>query len=288
MEIRKQIPNEPKKTFETMTPVNLLLKIFCGPIISQKKLRSKLRFFIVATNIIIGVVMSAYNIKKSNAYLILVDCDKFHCLCMMIISRLFDIMLYIIDLGYLFKFGGHIHLNYFELYDRIDQILGTTYNAIIKSKICKQTICLTFSSVMFIILSILYSFWFDGSGDMFFKISLTIEYIIRFKHSLTIIELCANIIQIEDRLKIITVKLKDLFSFGSTRLEFNVSAMHWLNSSNQKENSDNMVSENSLTELNGLQKSYLLLLEQNDHINQLFGVRVSENLTKLCYFQLSF
>ncbi|KAL0820082.1 hypothetical protein ABMA28_006027 [Loxostege sticticalis] len=220
--------------------------------------------------------MSAFRIINSNKYLILYGCVVPTCFYMTLLTFLFEILMYIVDLGYLFRFSGLIYLNYFKIYDRIDQILGTTYNTIIKARVLKYTICLASSSCMFLIPATLFWFSLIEAGSMLFVILWSTVFIIRFKHSLTIIELCANIIQIEYRLKVIRVKLNDLYSFAINRFDrVNVGGIHWLYSSNHKENSRGMVlpSKITVTDLNKLQKCYLLLLEQNNHINQRFGVR---------------
>ncbi|KAL0820078.1 hypothetical protein ABMA28_006023 [Loxostege sticticalis] len=232
-------------------------------------------------NIIIAFITSVYRLIYLKYFLTYRGCFELSCEIELRFSFLIELTLYIVDLSYMFKYGGHIYLNYFAVYDQIDEILGTTYNSIIKAKLIRITVCLTTISVMYLSVVSTYWFFFVGFEDIIFKVAFGIGFVINAKHSLTLIELCANIMQIEYRLKSIKEKLQDFYCFAGDRLDKlnTVRVIHWMYFSKNKGGSKNMVNPSTMfvskqfCDIIGLKKCYLLLLEQKKYINQLFGVR---------------
>ncbi|KAL0869520.1 hypothetical protein ABMA27_005790 [Loxostege sticticalis] len=232
-------------------------------------------------NIIIAFVTSVYRLIYLKYFLTYRGCFELSCEIELRFSFLIELTLYIVDLSYMFKYGGHIYLNYFAVYDQIDEILGTTYNSIIKAKLIRITVCLTTISVMYLSVVSIYWLFFVAIKDIMFKVAFGIGFVINAKHSLTLIELCANIMQIEYRLKSIKEKLQDFYCFAGDRLDTlnAVRVIHWMYFSKNKGGSKNMVGPSKMfvskqfCDIIGLKKCYLLLLEQKIYINQVFGVR---------------
>ncbi|KAL0810918.1 hypothetical protein ABMA28_010217 [Loxostege sticticalis] len=195
---------------------------------------------------------------------------------------------YIVSLSYVFKFGRNITLNYFKIYAQIDRIIGTSYNKTVKAKIMKTSVfIISISYVLFIIM------FLAESGGVFSRISLTIKFTNYILSTLTVIEMSANIIQIEYRIKAMSDILQDLFcSFHSNKSKVIdvVGSKNWFYFSKDRETAKIELSPskilvyNHFTDMIWLNKCYSLLIEQNSFINRFYGIRILINNTLHLFF----
>ncbi|KAL0860518.1 hypothetical protein ABMA27_009892 [Loxostege sticticalis] len=190
---------------------------------------------------------------------------------------------YIVGLSYVFRFGQNITLNYFKMYAQIDKITGTSYTKIVKAKIIKTSVLIiSISFVLFIIL------FFAEPAGVFSKISFTIKSTTYILSYLNVIEMSANIIQIEYRIKAMSDILQDLFnSFNNNKAKVIdvVGEKNWLYFSKDRETARRELSPskilvyNHFSDLIWLNKCYSLLIEQASFINRAYGIRILINNT---------
>ncbi|XP_063830942.1 uncharacterized protein LOC135080190 [Ostrinia nubilalis] len=123
---------------------------------------------------------------------------------------------------------------------------------------------------------------YDSGISIFFRTAYSFEKVLLFINILTVIEMSANVIQIEYRLRSIRDILQDFcLSKNSTPGTIDVVAeKNWLYFSKDKENakkikgnSSHVFVFNHVNDLSWLNKCYLLLIQQSTFINTAFGVR---------------
>lgn len=283
-----KIKHVPKDAYDTLEPINSLLKIFSLTTLSRRNGRLKItyswpkRICAIATLIIATILASLIKFikhfkdyTKNNNKIDVKFTDA------LLISNFIKFVQYIVDLHYVFKFGGHTNLKYFKLYDQIDEILGMTYNNIIKSKVSKATVSVCLIIVVCSVLAFAaWSMFSYYAGHMVH----CMDYILFFVNTLTIIDMCANVILIEYRLKTVGDVLHDLYCAATTSLPAVnvVEDRHWLYYSKDKApTSKNMRTSKCLGKIHlnnilWLNKCYLLIIEQATYINETFGARVSK------------
>ncbi|KAL0860521.1 hypothetical protein ABMA27_009895 [Loxostege sticticalis] len=197
---------------------------------------------------------------------------------------------YIVGLSYVFKFGRNNTLNYLKMYTQIDKIIGTSYNKTVKSKIKTTSVLInSISCVLFIFL------FLAESAEVFTKISFTIKFTTYMLSTLSVIEMSANIIQIEYRIKAMSEILQDLFhSFNNNKARVIdvVGAKDWFYFSQDREFARKELSPskiflyNHFTDLIWLNKCYSLLIEQISFINRVYGIRILINNTLHLLFEI--
>ncbi|KAL0810921.1 hypothetical protein ABMA28_010220 [Loxostege sticticalis] len=190
---------------------------------------------------------------------------------------------YIVGLSYVFRFGQNITLNYFKMYAQIDKIIGTSYTKIVKAKIIKSSVLIiSISYVLFILL------FFGEPAGVFSKMSFTIKSTTYILSNLNVIEMIANIIQIEYRIKAMSDILQDLFHcFNNNKAKVIdvVGEKNWFYYSKDREIARRELSPskilvyNHFSDLIWLNKCYSLLIEQNSFINRVYGIRILTNNT---------
>lgn len=119
------IKNLNKDAFETLTPINLFLKIFCLTILGRQNNSIKItcslfrRILTIAMIIIITLALCMNDMMVYTS-------RNIHFFRLLTIVYIYGAIQYIVDLRYVFKFGGIISLKYFKIYDQTDHVLGVT------------------------------------------------------------------------------------------------------------------------------------------------------------------
>ncbi|KAJ0172582.1 hypothetical protein K1T71_011721 [Dendrolimus kikuchii] len=239
-----------KDTFYTLAPINWILTFFALNCVRRKNgklvvhwsllrnLSSIVTIFIVITCFLYGKVS---NIEKNEDGSI-----KFINLIEM--TFLLDYVQYIIDLYYVFK-TKHVLIKYYENYDHIDKITGMTYYKSIRTSIA-YTFIINIVIILFpIILDYLtYSVMFGWLRPTLFSI----DYFFNMLNTLTIVNLTAHVIQMTYRLK----RIESIFKHSYTPLEAsnNIFLNNW--------------------DVLYIKKCYLMLLEQTEYVNYIYGFRM--------------
>lgn len=281
MEVKTYIQDKPKSAYSTLTAINRLLKVFCLTGITCENEQLKINYmakyiqpFLIFFTIIVGFTSEIANLMNFH--------DKSYNLDHIIM--LITLIQYIVGLIFVFK-NSSTNLYYFKLYDHIDKILGmiTTYNSCIQEKVSSVTfVCVCSLCGMFAIEFFGEILHLNSCISHFIAINIITEYVSYFINTITILEFCANIIQIEYRLKTIKDILQDFCIFSSRKLSVVnvVRDKNWFYFS--KENiplrrpTSGTFVFNNYHDVILLKKCYLLLIEQRNFINKAFGLRVSK------------
>lgn len=250
--------NESKDAFDTLYFINQILNMFCLTIIRRENKSliiscSWCKRFLTIGTIICCIIILAYD----NVIFFSNKSVRFNFGDLTRLAIATRLIVYIIDLSYVFKFGGHVSLKYFELYEHIDKVLQTN-NTIIKTKVLKVTVVLT---LFFVTLTAMNIFWvMYDRYDSINTLGSIVGVLLIFINTLTMIEMLAHIILMEYRLKKMKYILQQRYLFtNSTFLKV-------------KNTQQSLKRQN----ISYLAKCYLYLLEQSHFINKLFGVRVSK------------
>ncbi|KAL0820703.1 hypothetical protein ABMA28_006532 [Loxostege sticticalis] len=193
------------------------------------------------------------------------------------ISCLIKLVQYFVDLHYVFK-SGHTSIKYFKIYEQIDDVLGMMYNSVIKYKVLTETV--TVCSLVIVTLVVNFVTWSTIAGYAVHAVH-SIDYILIFINTLTVIEICSNVIQVEYRLKTIGDILQDFYSSAYSLPVANlVLDKNWLYYSKDKSSERRHIDQSKFLETNHfndliwLNKCYMLLIRQTEYINETFGARI--------------
>ncbi|KAL0880355.1 hypothetical protein ABMA27_002798 [Loxostege sticticalis] len=270
--------NESEDAFDSLNFINQLLKIFCLSILSRENRRLKISYswfkvIFTIVCIICLIIFLTYDIVKFYAYEI--QHFKFNDEVLLVI--LVRAVLYSIDLCYVFKFGGNTNLHYFKLYEQIDKVLDTD-NAMIKTKVLKVTVFMTSLYGILTVVNIIWAAFYDPT-ESFTTVRASVGIIMIYINSLSILEMLVHVILIEYRL----IKINNILQLRCSSTTNNFGALsvlgdnNWLYFSKHKEITRNpQVDCNYFYDISWLNKCYLLLIEQSNFINKLFGVRDPE------------
>lgn len=263
------------KTFNTMLPLIWILKIFClNCNIDEKTCNS---IFTPIRSIITALVLAGLNLTclyyKIRYFYPSID-PSIKITDMIQITYNFG--QYIIDLYFVYKYGRHICLQYFEQYKCIDNILNVTYFSVMKLKLLKRmAILLTIwaTSSVFDFLAWYISF---GVNTTLYR---SIAYVFMLIKMLTTLDLIAHMIQIEVRLKIIFEVMLECYSSINYSPSFKavecVGNKRWFYMKDEISTPILRVNPNYTATVKSLTHCYLLLTEQVTFINKVYGFRVS-------------
>lgn len=295
MNDKESIRKTPLVAFDTLNPVNRLLSILCFSTLIRKNKRlivasslkptlAMIAAIIAIVLIVIYEIVQRYmnSVQKTTNIRFRDSRTTFF---------IWGFTQYIIDAGYAYKYGGRTYLCYFKLYDHFDKVFGMKYNTIIKTKVIKLTIILN----LVVVLSSIFLFckWILCIGHCkvtyseFFKDMMAV--LLFFINNFPLTEFCSHIIQIEYRLKIIKDILQDLHyltnkRFSESEVVRNKDCSYSSKSTETTNKPDiptnNLMYNNNVINTKWLKKCYLFLIEENNYLNKLFGVRVSN-----CFFK---
>lgn len=265
-------------TYSAMRPTNFILKCFAlnciykkdNKIVSSWSLSKNLIIILILCSI--NSVTFYYKIQKTDF-----KSNEFTFRDEINYVFIIGFLRYMVDLIYVRKYGTKECISYYCTFDKIDKILKMSYyneTQIISLKI------MVLSCIFFIITIIFDGFAWYSIDDKFY-ISFIIEYFYTFATILIVLDMISHIVQIEYRLHTlgdIVEKLnrsdKEEPKCFAICLDLNSEATGL----DISETFNVQGTENGTThpvDILQISQSYLMLIEQTDFINTMFGFRVS-------------
>ncbi|XP_061384225.1 uncharacterized protein LOC133320297 [Danaus plexippus] len=182
---------------------------------------------------------------------------------------------YIVDIHFVFKYGREFYLQYIDRFELFDRTIGIAVYEKIKRTI--NRICVFFILITFIgsfVEIIIWYLSYRSSSHMFYML----YYIYNFLNLLSALDFIANCTQVLFRLQSLEHKLKDfLCHVTNLPVPYNENNHSVVKSSNKNTN----ISAHTLTETVHrqnvvllLNRCFLLLTDQFDYINIMFGLRI--------------
>ncbi|KAL0880357.1 hypothetical protein ABMA27_002798 [Loxostege sticticalis] len=148
----------------------------------------------------------------------------------------------------------------------------------IKTKVLKVTVFMTSLYGILTVVNIIWAAFYDPT-ESFTTVRASVGIIMIYINSLSILEMLVHVILIEYRL----IKINNILQLRCSSTTNNFGALsvlgdnNWLYFSKHKEITRNpQVDCNYFYDISWLNKCYLLLIEQSNFINKLFGVRDPE------------
>ncbi|CAH0691937.1 unnamed protein product [Spodoptera exigua] len=181
---------------------------------------------------------------------------------------------YAIDLYFVYRYGRHMYVEYFKQYEKMDNFLDTNCYSAMKRKIIK-------------IMSFFTIIWFLSSFSDMGAWAVTFGWWIPFVHiisfvflytkMLTTLDLIANVIQIEARLRMISNLVQNCYTCTEMcpigMLTDSVRNKNWLYCEDEVSPQSTKIRPVDSCEIKRLCKCYLLLTEQVMFINKMYGFR---------------
>ncbi|XP_072942957.1 uncharacterized protein [Epargyreus clarus] len=188
---------------------------------------------------------------------------------------LFGYVQYIIDLYCVHKYGRQICLEYFNIFDHIDKILGMEYYNNIRKLIIRTLITFTTFAVISTVFDV--GAWYISSGSIFIAVNM-FDYIYVILRQLTIADYIAQVTQIEYRLKFHENLLHDFYMMCETLpgVIKDIVAEKGMNKCRKRINSVQIIPDKIriLDQITRLGSCNLLILEQTAYTNSMYGIRV--------------
>ncbi|CAH1638298.1 unnamed protein product [Spodoptera littoralis] len=189
---------------------------------------------------------------------------------------------YAIDLYFVFKYGRHMYVEYFKQYEKMDNFLDTNCYPAMRRKTIK---IMTYFTII----------WFLSSfGDMgawavtfgwWIPFVHIISFVFLYTKMLTTLDLIANVIQIEARLRMISNFVQNCYTCTEMcpigMLTDSVRNKNWLYCEDETSPQSSKIRPVDSYEIKRLCKCYLLLTEQVMFINKMYGFRVLLNTLNL-------
>lgn len=272
-----------RNTYDSLSPLTWLLKIFAINCNVEHETDPKLLYL---TNILLKMaVIGSLNIfclyykikyifETISSSIKLTDS----------IQMVYDHFQFVIDLWFIYKYGRHISIEYFKQYESIDVILGMTDYTTIKWKLSKL-ICI-FISIWFTSSAFDFAAWWLGYGWMT-PLIYSISYFYLFIKIITTLDLTSHIMHIEVRLTMIADLVQHYYSASENLpgfVGYSVCNKNWLypdarsraRELKSRGNPLQILSNDDYNEVQWLTRCYLLLTEQVEFINSIFGFRVRQ------------
>lgn len=201
------------------------------------------------------------------------------------LQMVYDLFQYAVDLYLVFKYGSNTFYEYIRQYAYIDDLLGMEYYSSIKKRLIRALILMIFM-------------WFSSSlsdyiiwaiGFSFVSTSaFAAAYVYMLIKILTNLHLTVHVMHIESRLRVIGDLIQEFYCASAScteRIEDAVIKENWFYScKSKKEKSKHPLKKVGLHmaryEVKWLTRCYLLLTEQVNFINRIFGMRVGVNFSK--------
>ncbi|KAF9421160.1 hypothetical protein HW555_002872, partial [Spodoptera exigua] len=267
-------------SYTSMIPLIRILKIFAlNGNVDPTRSKSSVLLKSVFTMLVLGAVSFyclAYKIRyiyyKLDLSIRLTDS----------IQIITDNCQYAIDLYFVYRYGRHMYVEYFKQYEKMDNFLDTNCYSAMKRKIIK---IMTF----FTIIWFLSSFSDMGAWAVTFGWWIPFVHIISFvflyTKMLTTLDLIANVIQIEARLRMISNLVQNCYTCTEMcpigMLTDSVRNKNWLYCEDEVSPQSTKIRPVDSCEIKRLCKCYLLLTEQVMFINKMYGFRVLLNTLSL-------
>lgn len=280
-----------RNTFDSLSPLTWLLKIFAINSNVENACYSQ-NVFIIKALLMIGVIGSinvfclCYKVNHIfgtiSLSVNLTDC----------IQMVYDHFQLIIDLWCIYKYGRHMSIKYFKQYESIDIILKMTDYNTIKWKLAR--LITVFSLIWLTSSAFDFAAWGLGFGWVI-PLVYSIAYIYLFIKIITTLDLTSHIMHIETRLAMMADLVQNYYAAAENLPGFvgdPVCNKNWLNTraSLRSQELDNLHKIHILSkEINDAQlltRCYLLLTDQVELINCMFGFRVRDIMFILIFVKL--
>lgn len=263
-------------SYASMIPLIWILKIFAlNGNVDPTRSKSSILFKSVCAMLVLGSV-SFYCLayKISNIYYKL-DLSIRLTDSAQIIA---DYCQYAMDLYFVYRYGRHMYMEYFKQYEKMDNFLDTNCYPAMKRKLIK---IMTY----FTIIWFLSSFSDMGAWAVTFGWWIpfvhVISYVFLYIKMLTTLDLIANVIQIEARLRMMSNLVQNCYTCTEIcpigMLADSVRNKNWLYCEDERPPQSSKVRPVDNYEIKRLCKCYLLLTEQVMFINKMYGFRVSNS-----------
>ncbi|XP_059052130.1 uncharacterized protein LOC131846757 isoform X2 [Achroia grisella] len=213
-----------------------------------------------------------------------------------LVQVVFDYFQYLVDLYNVYKYGRQVSVEYYKQYSNIDKILGVTYYPAIRENIVKSIVF--FLITWFVISACDFVAWVLSFGWIT-PIMYSVSYIFLFIKILTTLDLSAQAMQIECRLRSICDLLQHYYYLleplpGSTTDLLNNENWFYSDACSRvtkllsKKNVIKKPSCSSDHEVKWLCRCYVMLMEQSNFINSMFGIRFLLNSLSLLIDMIRF
>lgn len=263
-------------TYYSLLPINRLLKIFALSCVFRNG-RQVQAHWSLTKNLIIVILFTAINLVvlyyKTQHLWYSIEKQAFKFIDTLHLTFIFSSCLYFVDLIVVRVYGTDVCVKYYNTYERLDSILGMTYYIAIRKRIIKISVFLLLISI--IGCAIDYVAWY---------VALTWEiptyYLVEYTYfvlkTLTVLDAISNVLHVEYRQR----------TLGDAILLFDVTPTHsevgkestktWFGIIEVRRNkvgSSKTVLDNDF-DLTCLSQYYLMVREQTDFVNKMFGTRV--------------
>lgn len=209
------------------------------------------------------------------------------------VESIYDYMQYVVDLYFISTLGCNCKLEYYNYYKNIDIILGFKKYSAVKKEI--DTLLMGFSAAWFISCSLDYTGW-TMSFEYIRATVFAVVYIYIAGKLLTFLDLVSNTINLDYRLGAISEILEYYYdkepneNASCLSMVDPISNDKWIHTKSNKTYilqgrvyKITPVEGDRKENVRWLSKCYLLLDEQCNFINRMFGFRVSETLIKIIF-----
>ncbi|XP_045772564.1 uncharacterized protein LOC123872376 [Maniola jurtina] len=203
-----------------------------------------------------------------------------------VVQMVYDLFQYMVDLYFVYKYGSDVFYEYIRQYAYIDGMLGMEYYSRIKRRLI---IAMIFIISMWISSSLCdYIIWAIGFG-LVATSSFSLAYIYMLIKILTNLHLTLHVMHIGSRLRVIGDWVQECYCTSlscSPKIEDTVMKKNWFYSHKTKTSTSKLYPSKSATcmncsEVKLLSRCYLLLTEQVNFINKIFGMRILLNCLSL-------
>ncbi|XP_039753341.1 uncharacterized protein LOC120628787 [Pararge aegeria] len=202
------------------------------------------------------------------------------------VQMIYDLCQYFVDLYFVYKYGSDVFYEYIRQYAYIDGMFGMEYYGSIRRRLINVMIFMI--SMWFSSSLSDYVIWAIGFGLMsttFFSMA----YIYMFIKILTNLHVTVHIMHIESRLRVLGDLIQECYCSSvscTARIEDAVIKKNWFYTIKTKTSKSQLyplkkISYVNSNEVKWLSRCYLLLTEQVNFINRMFGMRILLNSLSL-------
>ncbi|CAH2269463.1 jg6504 [Pararge aegeria aegeria] len=269
-----------QEIYKTFSPLSWLLKIFSLDSLSRgNKQKFASSYWALAKGALTFTILAAINLftiyyKFTWFYVELIISVKYADAVQMI----YDLCQYFVDLYFVYKYGSDVFYEYIRQYAYIDGMFGMEYYGSIRRRLINVMIFMI--SMWFSSSLSDYVIWAIGFGLMsttFFSMA----YIYMFIKILTNLHVTVHIMHIESRLRVLGDLIQECYCSSvscTARIEDAVIKKNWFYTIKTKTSKSQLyplkkISYVNSNEVKWLSRCYLLLTEQVNFINRMFGMR---------------
>lgn len=205
------------------------------------------------------------------------------------VQMIYDYCQYIVDIYFVNKYGRQINLEYVKQYECIDRILDITHLSEIHQRIVRLVIIF---GLIWLIATVLEFFGWYLSFGWWVPTVYGVSYLFLFIKMLTLLDMTAHVVQVKHRLQVMTDFLQSYYNSANSLSTTTTCLNDLLNDTlcnknwfycndyirtqkiQQRSYQLKILSSNRQQEVKLLSRCYLMLTEQCNFINNMYGVRV--------------